>query len=397
MQRQKQPKNPSRYWSAEDPDHINKCGKKLKNGYLVAFPTETVYGLGADALNTNAILNIFLTKKRPLTDPLIVHVSKIENASRFHDLNQVEKDLFKALADKFMPGPLTVVGKARKDIPKELCANTGFVGVRFPKHPVALKLIEASGTSIAAPSANLFGHVSPTMAEHVMYDFEHCGIDILNGGSTAFGIESSVIKFVTDLESEVIYIEVLRLGSISLKMLEDFALEYNKSLSSKNSSLEVYVVKATQIKEESENLEGPGQFLKHYSPNKNCYILRSLQHGKYSESSFENSLDLKKGIVLDFGGSHKYLEEFVSNYKDLSPNGDVREAMKNYYASLRELEVIVNCDYILIADLEQQDRLFVKENGDFVESLYDKIFRSCEGLLAICSGDKKDPKIARVK
>ena len=180
-------------------------------------------------------------------------------------------------------------------------------------------------------------------------------------------------------------------------MLEDFANDYNKILSSKESSLEVHVVKATLIKEESENLEGPGQFLKHYSPNKDCFILRSLQSGKYSESHFENSFDLKKGILLDFGGSHKYLESFVAVYKDLSPSGDVREAMKNYYASLRELEVVPNCDYILIADLAQQDHIFIKENGEFVESLYDKIFRSCEGLLAICSGDKESPRIAKVK
>ena len=397
MHRKREPAHPSRYWSAEDPKHITQCGNFLKAGKLVAFPTETVYGLGADALNTNAILNIFLTKKRPLTDPLIVHINEIEHASRFHDLSKVEKELFNALSEKFMPGPLTVVGKARKDIPKELCANTGFVGVRFPKHPVALALIKASGTSVAAPSANLFGHVSPTMAEHVMYDFKESGIDILNGGSTAFGIESTVIKFVSDLENELLIIEVLRLGSISLKMLEDFATDYNKILSSKESSLEVHVVKATMIKEETENLEGPGQFLKHYSPDKDCYILRSLESGKFAESHFENSLDLKKGIVLDFGGSHKYLENIVGVYKDLSPSGDVREAMKHYYASLRELEVVPKCDYILIADLAQQDNKFIKENGEFVESLYDKIFRSCDGLLAICSGDKESPRIARVK
>lgn len=386
----------SRIWTASNPDHLTKCGAILKKGNLVAFPTETVYGLGADALNKDAVLKIFLTKKRPLTDPIIVHIDKIEKAAQFHNLNEVEQGFFDQLSAKFMPGPLTVVGRAREDIPKELCANTGFVGVRFPKHEVALALITASGTSVAAPSANLFGHVSPTQAQHVMSDFKDSDIDILDGGSTAFGIESTVVKLSSDTEGEVIILEILRLGSISFKMLDDFVYEYNEKLmSSESGAFQVQLIKKRRVVPESENAEGPGQFLKHYSPNKDCFMLKSFTGGSVVASMFENALDLSKGIVLDFAGSYKFLEKSVAAYRDLSTKGDIKEAMRDYYALLRELETVADTDYILVADLNQQYSS-VTANEDFLDSLQDKIFRSSAGHFVICSSDKESPQIARI-
>ena len=169
----------------------------IQAGKLVAFPTETVYGLGANALNAEACLDIFRSKGRPLTDPLIVHVHSLEHALTLLDQSCPEiVELFKKLAIEYWPGPLTMVVKANLDlIPSMITAETGFVGLRMPNHPIALELIKESGLPIAAPSANKFGHVSPTKAEHVYKDFhQDSEVYIIDGISCSFGIESTVMK-----------------------------------------------------------------------------------------------------------------------------------------------------------------------------------------------------------
>ena len=147
------------------------------HGKLVGMPTETVYGLGANALDAEACKFIFTTNGRPLTDPLIVHVCSIDQAHLFIDQKQENAtnifDLFYVLATQFWPGPLTIVVKANLDIiPSLITPESGFVGLRMPSNSIALELIRESELSIAAPSANKFGHVSPSKAEHVYNDFE---------------------------------------------------------------------------------------------------------------------------------------------------------------------------------------------------------------------------------
>jgi len=139
----------------------------------VAFPTETVYGLGANALDADACVSIFTSKGRPLTDPLIVHVHSLDQALTLLDQSDLEiVSLFKKLASRYWPGPLTMVVQANlKLIPNMITAETGFVGLRMPNHEIALDLLRTSQVPIAAPSANKFGHVSPTKAEHVYNDF----------------------------------------------------------------------------------------------------------------------------------------------------------------------------------------------------------------------------------
>ena len=139
----------------------------------MAFPTETVYGLGANALDADACVSIFTSKGRPLTDPLIVHVHSLDQALTLLDQSDLEiVSLFKKLASRYWPGPLTMVVQANlKLIPNMITAETGFVGLRMPNHEIALDLLRTSQVPIAAPSANKFGHVSPTKAEHVYNDF----------------------------------------------------------------------------------------------------------------------------------------------------------------------------------------------------------------------------------
>jgi L-threonylcarbamoyladenylate synthase len=161
------------------------CVEHLKRGGLVAFPTETVYGLGAHALDASAVLSIFEAKGRPLTDPVIVHVLDRQSALPLiqFDGSAAVETVFEHLATEFWPGPLTLVLRANPQlVPDCVTASTGFVGIRAPKHAVARLLLEASnGMPIAAPSANRFGHVSPTRAQHVFEDLctQDCKHEIL--------------------------------------------------------------------------------------------------------------------------------------------------------------------------------------------------------------------------
>lgn len=151
---------------------MERAGELIRSGKLVSFPTETVYGLGANALDEEAVKSIFATKKRPLSDPVIVHIDKKEEGLQFVDITPGVKEVYNFLADSFWPGPLTMILKANFNIiPRVVTAQTDFVGIRLPQHDVARKLIRVAQRPIAAPSANLFAHVSPTSAVHVFNDF----------------------------------------------------------------------------------------------------------------------------------------------------------------------------------------------------------------------------------
>ncbi|HYI93205.1 MAG TPA: L-threonylcarbamoyladenylate synthase [Bryobacteraceae bacterium] len=183
----------------------------LRAGGLVAFPTETVYGLGANALDPAAVAKIYAAKGRPASSPLIVHVSSVEMAMTVVDEWPQEAA---ALARQFWPGPLTLVMKKKPVIPAEVTAGLSTVGVRIPSHPVALQLIERAGVPVAAPSANRFTELSPTQAQHVrdgLGDRVDC---ILDGGPTDIGIESTVLSIIRGR------LELLRPGMVTLRQIE---------------------------------------------------------------------------------------------------------------------------------------------------------------------------------
>jgi L-threonylcarbamoyladenylate synthase len=229
------------------PDEIKKAAKALKDGHLVAFPTETVYGLGADATNEKAVSRIYSVKGRPTDHPLIVHISSI---------NQLEKWAIEIpeyaikLANKFWPGPMTLILK-RSDLAKDfITGSQENVGVRIPAHPVALKLLsefeKLGGLGIAAPSANRFGAVSPTASKDVVEEIGNylSNTDqILDGGQSVVGIESTIINCLSDS------LVILRPGSITTKQINN--------LISTNINLE----------NESKNIKSPGMLFNHYSPN----------------------------------------------------------------------------------------------------------------------------------
>ena len=200
-----------------DPMHLEKSEIEIKNaaetikcGGLVAFPTETVYGLGGDGTNPEASRKIYSAKGRPSDNPLIIHIADPDDAEKYTYTN----DTYYKLADRFMPGPLTVVMKAKDSVPLETRGGLATVAVRCPSHPVARRLIELSGRPIAAPSANLSGSPSPTSARHVIDDMQGRIDMIIDGGDCEIGLESTIVKIEDDGS-----MTLLRPGRVTLSEL----------------------------------------------------------------------------------------------------------------------------------------------------------------------------------
>jgi L-threonylcarbamoyladenylate synthase len=207
------------YWvvaltdTAEHP-YIQTAAELLREGKCVAFPTETVYGLGADATNTKAVENIYLAKGRPTDNPLIVHISHV---AQLNSLVTEVDETSRALIDAFWPGPLTLVLPVKPGaVSPRVTAGLSTVAVRIPAHPIALRLIEAAGCPLAAPSANRSGRPSPTRAEHVRDDLDGRIEAIIDAGPTGVGLESTVIEVIDGC------IHLLRPGGITKEQLETF-------------------------------------------------------------------------------------------------------------------------------------------------------------------------------
>ena len=200
-----------------------------------------------------------MTKRRPFTDPVIVHVISVEQAKELVVFETPEIEaLFESLAARFWPGPLTFILKCNfAKLDRIVTAQSDYVGVRFPKSEIAQELIRRAGVPIAAPSANLFSHVSPTSSIHVFNDFFDQRLSLVDGPSTEFGVESTVIKLSSD------EIDILRYGSVS-------ELQIREALSTRHP--QVKLNKKHIVMKESQVQMAPGQLLKHYSPNISCYL-----------------------------------------------------------------------------------------------------------------------------
>lgn len=237
---------------ANEPKAIETAAQILKEGGLVGMPTETVYGLAANALDGKAVAKIFAAKGRPMDNPLIVHISEFDQINR---LVQSVPEAARRLAARFWPGPLTIILPKSELIPDEVSAGLPTVAVRFPSHPVARALIQAAGLPLAAPSANLSGHPSPTTAEHVMNDLSGKIEAVLDGGACGVGVESTVVTLAADPP------RLLRPGGITLEQLRAVLGEVELDPA-------VLHPLAAGVRATS-----PGMKYKHYSPKANVVIL----------------------------------------------------------------------------------------------------------------------------
>ncbi|MGN0453649.1 MAG: L-threonylcarbamoyladenylate synthase [Ruminococcus sp.] len=236
-------------------EDIKKAAEIIKNGGLVGMPTETVYGLGANALNPKAVLDIFKAKGRPADNPLIVHISDVSQIEKFSLAEEIPENA-KILAKKFWPGPLTMIVKKGKAVPDEVSAGLDTVAIRFPSHPVAQKLISFAGLPVAAPSANLSGSPSPTTPQHVMRDLKGKIPAIIDGGICNVGLESTVITLAENPP------RLLRPGGITLEQLRDALGEV---------ALDDAVLHKLK---EGRRAASPGMKYKHYAPKANVTVLK---------------------------------------------------------------------------------------------------------------------------
>lgn len=273
-----------------DKNVIREAAEAIKRGFLVAFPTETVYGIGADAFNESAVNRIFEVKKRPKDNPLIVHVSQFSMINDLVSVNEVAEKLMK----KFWPGPLTIVMKKRESVPDYLSSGLPSLAVRMPAHPIANELISQSGTAIAAPSANLATKPSSTKAEHVLEDFNGLIEIILDGGASFFGIESTVVNSLTQPPT------LLRPGVISVEEIKEVIGE-------------IVVPGFTRGIEKFEGRsESPGMKYRHYAPKAKMFVVEGenekIVDFIIKEASDARKAGLKVGILTTIENVSKYPE-----------------------------------------------------------------------------------------
>lgn len=277
----------------EDEEFLD-AAKALRDGKLVAFPTETVYGLGANALNTDAVKKIYAAKGRPSDNPLIVHIADV---SKLNELVAQIPEAAALLIEAFWPGPLTMVFKKSNLVPDIITAGLDTVAVRMPDNSIAQKLIRESGVPVAAPSANISGRPSPTTHRHVIADLYGRIEYIIDGGPCQVGVESTVLDVTTDIPT------ILRPGGITLEMLEEVLGKVNT-----DSVLEI----TGDIKPRS-----PGMKYRHYSPKAEMVLISGqsdLVAKKINRLIKESSKQgLRVGVLTSLENAHNYNAEVVVN------------------------------------------------------------------------------------
>jgi L-threonylcarbamoyladenylate synthase len=312
-----------------DPLVIARAAARLRDGGLVAFPTETVYGLGVHALDREAVVRLFAAKGRPANDPLIVHVTTIDDLARLVAL--VPLDVY-TLAARFWPGPLTVVLPRSLAVPDEVTAGLDTVAVRMPSHPVARALIDAAGIPIAAPSANLFSRPSPTDAAHVLADL-HGRIDmVIDAGPTQVGVESTVLDLSQDPPV------VLRPGAVSLDMLR---------------AVLPGVTMRTSTAPDAGALPSPGLLAKHYSPRTPMTLYEGDAATALATMTREARTlvsDGKSVAILVFAADVDRLARLPVQLVPLGSESDPGEVAARLYAAIRECDEL-GVDGILCRNL----------------------------------------------
>lgn len=292
---------------------IEHTAELLRAGELVGMPTETVYGLAGNALNGAAVAKIFEAKERPSFDPLIVHTPDTSQARKLAHFN----DDADRLAEAFWPGPMTLVLRRKKDandapiVPDLVTAGLDSVGLRVPDHDVALALLKASGCPLAAPSANKFGSISPTLAEHVVDELSGSVAAVLDGGPCDRGVESTVIR-LTDVG-----VEVLRLGALPVELIEE-VIGGPVTVCEPSSS------PGAQAK------PSPGMVERHYAPGTAMQLIQSLDELEAFEPA-------GKWALLCAGPEPQQAERFAV-LRNLSESGDLAFAAAGLFSTLRELD-----------------------------------------------------------
>lgn len=305
-------------------EKINEAGKSIRNGNLVIFPTETVYGIGANALDSNAVDNIFIAKGRANDNPLIVHIADFDMLG---DLINEVTPLEKKLMDNFMPGPFTLILKKKDIIPVNVSANLDTVGIRMPQNKIAHDLIKAAGVPIAAPSANISSRPSGTKISDIKDEFNNKVDIIIDGGETSVGLESTVVKVIDNIPT------ILRPGKITPEDIIEV----------------VGICKLSDniFKKAEGVVESPGMKYKHYAPHNKCILVYNDDQNKLIDLVKNNIKD--KTLII---GNENNKNQYIC-YKFLSYGTTLEDISHNIFSLLREADKY-EPDLIIIEGVKKQ-------------------------------------------
>lgn len=312
-----------------DESALSLIANDIRNGGLVIFPTETVYGIGANAYNKNAVDNIFVAKGRANDNPLIVHVSDFDMLNNFVEgYNDIEKSLM----DAFMPGPFTLILRKKNIIPDNVTCGLDTVGIRMPNNIIAHKLIELSGVPIAAPSANISGRPSGTNINDIKNEFDGKVDYIIDGGMSDIGLESTVVKVIDGIPT------ILRPGRVT-----------ENDILSIVGKVKVHDAVLHGIKK-NEKIESPGMKYKHYAPNAKSLLIYSNSKDEVlsliNQNIVNNTCVLGPSEFENIINSKYYLS--YGNYNDL------KSISHNIFSLLRSADAL-NPDLIIIVGVEEKE------------------------------------------
>lgn len=301
----------------EDKKKIEAAGDILKQGGLVAFPTETVYGLGADALNPEASKKIYAAKGRPSDNPLIVHIS---NMKALEKITSEIPEKAKKMAEQFWPGPLTMIFPKSEQVPLETTGGLETVAVRMPNHSIALALIDAGGGYIAAPSANTSGKPSPTRAEHVALDMDGKIPMILDGGAVGIGIESTIVDFSTEIPM------ILRPGYITPEMIQKVIGE-------------VKMDPGLSMDDPTAHPKAPGMKYKHYAPKADLILVNGAQEKVIQKINELVSMAQESGKKTGVIGTDETCGRYQAGIvKSIGTRSEEDTIARHLYGILREFD-----------------------------------------------------------
>lgn len=303
--------------SPEEENDLRKAGETLRRGGLVAFPTETVYGLGGDAMNRESSRKIYAAKGRPSDNPLIVHICRFED---IYEIAEEVPEAAKRIAAAFWPGPLTMILRKTEKVPDETTGGLDTVAVRFPSHPVAKKLIQYAGGFVAAPSANLSGRPSPTAARHVVEDMNGRIEVIVDGGEVGIGLESTIVDLTVEPP------QILRPGYVTEAMLTEVLGKVDTDVT----------IMETQSRQAP---KAPGMKYRHYAPKGELVIIEGEPEkviGYINQRTAEDmAAGYRTGVIGTSETARRYRADAV---KCLGSRCDEESIARGLFAALREFD-----------------------------------------------------------
>lgn len=328
---------------------IEEAAQIIKNGGIVVFPTETVYGIGADGLNSEAVKKIYIAKGRKQDNPLILHISNKKMIDKIaKNITSLEQKLMEA----FWPGPFTIILERESCVPDIVTGGLNTVGVRMPSEQIAKKLIEASNCPIAAPSANVSGKPSGTTVEDIFEELKNKVDCIIDGGKSQVGLESTVVRVIDGVPN------ILRPGKITPEQIKQIA---------GNVKIDKHVLEQTYISQD-EKILSPGMKYKHYAPNSKCVLVYSKNNEKMIRKIKDIAKNQNRVTIISCQENLQQYSKITNSIINIGSRNNLNEISKNVFSALRKVDKIMP-DLVIIEG--------VKQEGIGI-AIMNRLIRACE-------------------